>query len=92
MKNRLSYYSVALLVGLVLVSAFVLVKNPFGAPATASPAGAGGSAPPSAPSPSANPANGFGHHGEYDDDGPYGGSVTGNGTTTITTSILSQDD
>ncbi|HVB95189.1 MAG TPA: hypothetical protein VND41_01125 [Nitrososphaerales archaeon] len=39
MRSRLSYYSVFLLVGLAVVSAFVFVMNPFnGAPASASPA------------------------------------------------------
>ena len=39
MRNRLTYYSVALLAGLVVVSAFVLALNPFnGTPASASPA------------------------------------------------------
>ncbi len=38
MRNRLSYYSVALLLGLAVVSAFLLAMNPFGgAPASASP-------------------------------------------------------
>ncbi len=39
MRSKLSYYSVALLVGLAVVSALVLTMNPFnGAPASASPA------------------------------------------------------
>ncbi|MGH9919950.1 MAG: hypothetical protein ACRD6W_13935 [Nitrososphaerales archaeon] len=39
MRNKLSYYSLVLLVGLAVTSAFILVMNPFsGAPARASPA------------------------------------------------------
>ncbi len=39
MRNRLSYYSVLLLVGLAVVSALLFTMNPFnGAPASASPA------------------------------------------------------
>jgi len=38
MRNKLSYYSVILLVGLAMASALIFVSNPFnGAPATASP-------------------------------------------------------
>lgn len=111
MRNKLSYYSVILLVGLAVASGLILIANPFnGAPASASPSAptaahvgttATSTNSTSTVTSTAVPApvpivNGFGddsqpggtadgdhHHSDY----PGLGGLTGNSTTTTSTSV-----
>ena len=100
MRNRLSYYSLALLMGLALTSAAILVANPFGgSPASASPAGQA-SAPAlqaNATAPSISPFGsthlGGDSDGGREHEGWSGlGDLGTNGTVTTTTSIYSRDE
>ncbi len=105
MRNRLSYYSVALLLGLAVVSAFLLAVNPFGgAPASAS-AGTPSLASVNAGGPPASNATGSSaqsgivggiagqpggaFEGEHHDHGSFGGQGVWIGNGTVTTSTSS---
>lgn len=104
LRSRLSYYSVAMLAGLAVVSALVLVVNPFGPSANASPGTHGaatstsqttaalGSGPFSGGNTTgAAPPLGEGHGWEHnhDNDGGFRGVIPpGNYTSTTTTSSI----
>ena len=100
MRSKLSYYSIALLIGLAITSGFLLVVNPFNpAPATASsyPHGSVQTSTAttvtssSSPSPPGSIFPGGSVVGHHADDEPPGTS-SGNRTTTTTASVHSSDE
>ena len=103
MRNKLSYYSVLLLVGLAVVSAVLFTMNPFnGGPASATPPGrsAATTSASSVPATSTPAGNGIssglqpggtfdGVHHHHSDGLP---GDDGNTTTTTTANVYSQNE
>lgn len=95
MRNRLSYYSILLLVGLALVSAVVLIANPFDGAARASASAATTTAtstsafglPPVQVGGSPGTAGSHHDHGGFFYDGPGG-----NATSTTAITVPSQNE
>ncbi len=91
MQNKLSYYSVLLLVGLVIASGLILAINPFNsAPASAAQARGGATTGNAGPAGNTQVPTGQGEFHHWDDDEPGSGQGSTNGTTT--TAIYSYDN